>query len=138
MGRTGILFGCFDLFHYGHVRIIREAQKHCDILCIGLFTDDVVRHYKFKSPAVTFQDRATLLMELFPECIIIPIDKREPMELDDNIILFVSNTMKDKKLFMVKETFKGKIIYIDYTTEISSSAIRRKIEAQFGASGYGC
>ena len=56
--KIGLCSGCFDLYHEGHEYFLREAQKHCDLLIIGLNTDASVRRLKGRDrPIESFEDR---------------------------------------------------------------------------------
>jgi|SRR3989344_1693804 len=49
-------YGVFDLFHRGHVQLLKDAKKLGDKLVVGVFTDEVAKSFKRK-PVVCFEDR---------------------------------------------------------------------------------
>jgi len=69
--RENIAFvtGVFDLFHYGHIILLKEAKgwhekfmlKGCDRLWVGVHTDEAVLFYKGKSPVMNLQERIRVL-----------------------------------------------------------------------------
>ena len=68
--------GCFDLIHVGHIRYLKEAKTHGDILVLALNSDKSIRAIKGPSrPIIPQDERAEILSEL--ECV-------------DNIIMFDS------------------------------------------------
>jgi D-beta-D-heptose 7-phosphate kinase/D-beta-D-heptose 1-phosphate adenosyltransferase len=65
-GKTiGLITGCFDVIHIGHVELFGFAKKHCDILVIGLDNDTTIRLSKGpQRPIFPWKYRAKLLAEL--------------------------------------------------------------------------
>ncbi|MDR2741355.1 MAG: adenylyltransferase/cytidyltransferase family protein, partial [Treponema sp.] len=59
-GIIGYTTGVFDLFHIGHLAILRRAKEQCDYLIVGVSTDDLVRSYKNKSPVIPFEERISI------------------------------------------------------------------------------
>ena len=58
--KIGYTQGTFDMFHIGHLNLIRNAKKHCDYLIVGVNADDLVESYKNKRPIVPLEERAQL------------------------------------------------------------------------------
>ena len=71
--KTVITFGTFDMFHYGHVRILERAQSMGDRLVVGLSTDEFNLTKKNRAPIFSFKHRKAILEslrcvdEVFPE-----------------------------------------------------------------------
>jgi glycerol-3-phosphate cytidylyltransferase len=59
--RIGYTTGVFDLFHIGHLNLLRNAKERCSYLIVGISTDDVVESYKHKRPIVSFEERMEIV-----------------------------------------------------------------------------
>ncbi|MBM3285192.1 MAG: adenylyltransferase/cytidyltransferase family protein, partial [Candidatus Aminicenantes bacterium] len=62
-GKTVVLAnGCFDLFHVGHIRYLREARSRGDVLIVAINSDESVRKLKGKGRPILLQkERAEIL-----------------------------------------------------------------------------
>jgi glycerol-3-phosphate cytidylyltransferase len=130
--RKGILFGVFDLLHYGHILAFRECRAKCDHLTIGLNSanniDAQVNPGKNK-PVFSLKER----MELLKECrliddVVVYNSENELLTLLQNgkyTVRFLGDDYRDK-LITGGELTK-EIYYLDRSHGISSSAIRKRI-----------
>jgi len=127
---TGITFGCFDLFHVGHLRFLQAASRQCEFLYIGVFTDKVIQRYKKKKPIIPLMQRIEILKGLSLNCPvkIFGLNFRGPVPINQTI-LFVSMRLLDKNLIMKGYHSKCDIMYMPYTDDISTSKIRYKVLA---------
>lgn len=58
---VGYVAGVFDLFHIGHLNLVRNAKNHCDHLIVGALEDDLVIHFKGKAPFIPLKERMEVL-----------------------------------------------------------------------------
>lgn len=54
---VGYTTGVYDMFHIGHLNILKNAKANCDYLIVGVSTDELVRHDKNKTPVIPFEER---------------------------------------------------------------------------------
>lgn len=57
----GYTTGVFDMFHIGHLNILRRAKEHCDYLIVGVSTDECVESYKHKVPIIPYEQRSAIV-----------------------------------------------------------------------------
>ena len=130
----GYTTGVFDLFHVGHVNILKRAKGLCDYLIVGVSTDKLVE-YKNKKPVIPFDER----IEVVSSCKY--VDMCVPQENMDKIaaynkykfdLMFVGddwqNTDKWRDLESMFSEKGVKIIYFPYTKNTSSTIINTTLE----------
>jgi len=132
----GYTTGVYDMFHIGHLNILRRAKELCDFLIVGVSTDELVQHDKNKIPIIPFEDRCKIVESIKY------VDKVVP-QFDKNKIgawekykfhkMFVGSDWKGTdawNLFEKQFNVLGvEIIYLNHTDGISSSMLRKKIES---------
>ena len=128
--KIGYLSGTFDLFHVGHLNLIRRAKAECDYLIVGVHPD---ASHKGKKTVIDFESR----MEIVGSCkyvdkvVVSCPEDSEAWEKCHFDKLFVGSDYKGTERFLkYEEYFKDKgveIIYFPYTQKISSTQIREKI-----------
>jgi glycerol-3-phosphate cytidylyltransferase len=61
---VGYTTGVYDMFHIGHLNIIRRAKESCDYLIVGVSTDELVQKEKGKIPVIPYNERAEIVAAL--------------------------------------------------------------------------
>lgn len=128
----GLIFGCWDLFHVGHLRALQLASEMTDWLIIGVYSDKVIESFKGKKSIIDESERLEIIKSLRnvtgDTYLITDRPSRHDFSFVD--ILFVSEEWVGKEIPFKPKNFKGKIIYIPYTKEISTSIIKDRILKQ--------
>ena len=131
----GYTTGVYDLFHVGHLNLMKNAKGMCDKLIVGVTIDDLVS-YKGKKALIPFEDRIEIVRSCKYVDAAVPqydMDKLTACKKLGAQILFVGDdwygTEKWKKY---EEEFKKegiRIVYFPYTQGTSSTAIRNALTA---------
>ena len=132
--RVGYTTGVFDMFHIGHLNILRRAKEQCEYLIVGVSTDELVKEYKNKTPIIPFEERAEIVRSI--DCVdrVIAQENRDKYAAWRELkfdVMFVGDDWKGKPLFMkVEEEFKKvgvDVVYFPYTKDTSSTILREKL-----------
>ena len=127
---VGYTTGVFDLFHVGHVRLLKRAKSLCDKLIVGVSSDNLVKKYKDKYPVISHKERT----EVVKSCKHVDytvsqntLDKFVSLKKLKYDIIFVGDdwfaTTKWKELDLKFKKLGVRIIYLPYTTGTSSTKI---------------
>ena len=135
MAKIGYTTGVFDLFHIGHLNILRNAKLECDYLIVGITTDELSLKEKGRTPIIPFSERMTIVESIKYVDSVVPQVNYDKIEAWNNLkfnIMFVGDDWKGtKKWNMLDYKFKNlgvKISYFPYTQQTSSSKIRKILD----------
>ena len=129
----GYTTGVFDLFHVGHLNILRNAKAMCDTLIVGCSSDQVVNDLKKKKTVVPFNERVEIL-EAIPYVDVV-VQQNEEDYVDKvkawykykfDIIFVGSDWQGTEKWMKLEKEFQKvgvKVIYFPYTKTTSSTKI---------------
>jgi choline-phosphate cytidylyltransferase/glycerol-3-phosphate cytidylyltransferase len=129
----GYTSGVFDLFHVGHVNILRNAKSMCDRLVVGVSVDKLVS-YKGKNSVIPFEERIEVVRSCRFVDLAVPQDKMDKIDAwkryKFNIMFVGDDWYKTKKWSELDSEFSSvgvKIIYFPYTNSTSSSLINETL-----------
>lgn len=134
----GYTAGVYDMFHIGHLNLLKRAKSLCDYLIVGVSTDEVVLKNKNKMAIIPYHDRAAIVAAIKYVDKVIPqngYDVKEKIKIakEMNIdIMFVGSDWKDTEKWKIIESelkkINVKVIYLQHTDGISSTILREKIK----------
>ena len=135
MVQIGYTTGVFDLFHIGHLNILRNAKLECDHLIVGITTDELSLKEKGRKPVIPFSERMAIVESIKYVDSVLPQVNYDKIEAWNNIkfnIMFVGDDWQGtEKWNTLEEEFLKlgvKISYFPYTQHTSSSRIRKIID----------
>jgi len=134
--RIGYAAGAFDLFHVGHLNLLRRAKQQCDVLIAGVVNDEMLRQVKGIEAVIPTQERAEIVRNLrFVDQVHI---ETTPSKLDAWREVRFTHFFKGDdwrgtpKGLQLEEQFAEvgvEITYLPYTMHTSSTALRRALAA---------
>ncbi len=131
----GYTTGVFDLFHIGHLNMLKNAKAMCDKLIVGVTVDELVA-YKHKKAVIPFEERMEIVRNI--ECVDVAVpqtsmDKFEAWKKLGFDIMFVGDdwygTDKWKDLEKQFSEVGVRILYFPYTKGTSSTLINETLNA---------
>lgn len=134
----GYTAGVFDLFHIGHLNLLKNAKGMCDKLIVGVTTDDLVL-YKGKHSMIPFADRIEIVRSIRYVDAVVPQDNMDKLTMCKKLgasYLFVGDDWyATEKWEQYEKDFAQagiKIIYFPYTKGVSSTKITEALKAARG------
>lgn len=131
----GYTTGVFDMFHIGHLNILKGAREHCDYLIVGVSTDELVQAEKNKRPVIPYEERAAIIEALRVVDRVVPQYNKNKMiawqkyHFDK---MFVGSDWKGTVAWNTfEEEFKPlgvEIVYLPHTDGISSTKLTKVIK----------
>lgn len=133
----GYTAGVYDMFHIGHLNVIKNAKSLCDYLIVAVSTDEVVEQNKHKKTIIPFADRVKIVEAIRYVDKVVPQDSYDiegkiKAAIDNKInVMFVGDDWKGtEKWNRIGEKLNAigvKLIYLPHTDGISSSMLREVV-----------
>ena len=133
--KIGYTTGVFDLFHIGHLNILRRAKELCDCLIVGVSTDECVKIYKNKTPIIPFEQRCEIVGAIrYVDKVIPQISMNKMMaweELHFDVLFHGSDWQNSDMYNKIIEDFSPlgvDVVFLPHTDGICSSDLIKKIK----------
>lgn len=133
--KIGFTSGVFDLFHVGHLNILRNAKSLCDKLIVAVSSDELVS-YKNKKAVIPHHERMEIVRNIKYVDTVVPqldMDKLKMWKRLKFDVMFVGDDwFETPKWESIEEEFNAvgvEIIYFPYTKGVSSTLINKTLES---------
>lgn len=135
--KVGYTTGVFDMFHIGHLNLLRSAKEKCDYLIVGVSTDELVKSYKDKTPIIPFADRLAIVEAVKYVDKVVPqysMDKIQAWRELHFDVMFHGDEWKGTELYnRYEEEFAKvgvRVEFLPHTDGVSSSALREQLKTK--------
>ena len=129
----GYTTGVYDMFHIGHLNILKRAKEQCDYLVVGVTTDELAL-YKNKSAIIPFEERLAIVDAIKYVDKAVPqenMNKLEACKKYNAEVIFVGDdwkgTEKWNKIEEELASIGAEVVYFPYTKGTSSTILREKL-----------
>lgn len=132
--KIGYTTGVFDMFHIGHLNVIKRAKEQCEFLIVGVTTDELCFKRKRKYPIICESDRVSIVKEL--RCVDQVVlqenmDKLEAVKKYHVDAVFVGSDWKGTDAWIQYEKEFAEVgcsvVYLAHTDGISSTILRNRL-----------
>ena len=132
----GYIAGVFDLFHMGHLNILKKAKEHCNYLIVGVVTDEGVIRHKKSNPIIPFSERVEILKSCkFVDAVVeIPLDNADTEEAYRRYqfdVQFSGSDYENDPEWIQKRNYLRQqgadLVFFQYTDSVSSTTIKKMI-----------
>lgn len=135
--KIGYTTGVFDMFHIGHLNILRRAKEQCESLIVGVTSDDLCYQRKHKFPIINEKDRMAIVESIRYVDKVVPQTDMEKIlavrKLGADAVFVGSDWKGTESWIQYEKDFASvgcTVVYLDHTDGISSTILRRIIEPQ--------
>lgn len=133
--KVGYTTGVYDLFHIGHLNILKKAKEQCDYLIVGISTDELVQSYKNKRPIIPFEERKQIVESIKYVDKVVPqvsMDKYSAWEKEHFDVIFHGDDWKNSDMYIEMEKKLESVgvdfVYFPYTQGTSSTILTKAIK----------
>ena len=133
--KIGYTTGVFDMFHIGHLNILRRAKEQCEYLIVGVSTDEVVEEYKGKTPIIPFEQRVQIVQairyvdKVVPQKTMNKVDSWKELHFN---AMFHGSDWQNSALYNEYQKEFEKIgvdlVFFSHTEGISSTDLAKKLK----------
>lgn len=135
--KVGYTQGVYDMFHIGHLNIIKHAKEQCEYLIVGINSDNLVQNYKNKLPVINENDRMEIVRNIrdVDEVVLADTLDKEQMlrKLSFNAIFIGSDWQNDPRWIETKNILRKydvDVVFLPHTDGITSTILREVKEKQ--------
>lgn len=136
--KVGYTTGVFDLFHIGHLNILRRAKEQCEYLIVGVTTDELCRAHKGKRPVVEEKDRVAIVEAIrYVDEVVLQtsMDKLSAVKRYGADVVFVGSDWQGTQAWeRYEREFQQigcSVVYLQHTDGISSTILWERMGGHY-------
>lgn len=135
--KVGYTTGVYDMFHIGHLNLLKRAKEKCDYLIVGVSTDEVVKEYKHKTPVIPFSERIAIVEAIRYVDKVVPQESMDKIAAWENLhfdVIFHGDDWKGSDMYNeIEQKLKAvgcEMCFLPHTAGVSSTDILKQIGAR--------
>jgi glycerol-3-phosphate cytidylyltransferase len=128
--KIGYTTGVYDMFHIGHLNILKRAKEQCEYLIVGVSTDELVINYKGKTPIIPFKERCEIIEAIKYVDKVVPQKTMNKMDAWNDLhfdVMFHGSDWKNSDMYnKIIEDFKAvgaEVVFLPHTDGVSSTLL---------------
>ena len=132
--KIGYTTGVYDMFHIGHLNILKRAKEQCEYLVVGVSTDELVQNYKNKTPIIPFEERCEIVSAIRYVDKVVPQTTMDKMVAWEDIhfnALFHGDDWKGSNMYDEVERNLSEhgvdVVFLPHTQGTSSTLLSEKL-----------
>ena len=136
MTRIGYAAGAFDLFHVGHLNILKHAKSQCDYLIAGVVSDEMLQQTKGITPVIPLAERLEIVRNIRyvdeARAEVVPDKLDTWRDVQFNVFFKGDDWRGTEKGVRLEREFAAvgvEVVYFPYTMTTSSTQLRRALDA---------
>jgi len=136
MTRIGYAAGAFDLFHVGHLNILKHAKSQCDYLIAGVVSDEMLQETKGITPVIPLAERLEIVRNIRyvdeARAEVVPDKLDTWRDVQFNVFFKGDDWRGTDKGVRLEREFAAvgvEVVYFPYTMTTSSTQLRRALDA---------
>jgi glycerol-3-phosphate cytidylyltransferase len=133
--RIGYAAGAYDLFHIGHLNILKRARSQCDYLIAGVVSNEMLELTKGKTPVIPLAERLEIVSSIRYVDRAVAEDVPDKLQMWEQLrfdIFFKGDDWRGtKKGMQLEREFAAvgvEVVYFPYTIDTSSTMLRRALD----------
>ena len=128
--KTGYTTDVYEMFHIGHLNLLKRARQQCERLIVGVSTDELAEAYKQKHPVIPFRERIAIVESIKYVDEAVPQTSMDKMEAWNRLhfdVLFHGTDWKDSVMYQkIRKDFENTgvdVVFLEYTKGVSSTLL---------------
>lgn len=133
--KVGYTAGVYDLFHIGHLNILKRAKEQCEHLIVAVSTDELVQKYKNKTPVIPYEERKAIVEAIKYVDEVVPQVNRDKIAAFRKYhfdAMFVGDDWKGSDVFEAADVYMRErgscVVYLPYTQNVSTTFLRKLLQ----------